>query len=161
MKILKYFFQNGRILLYSAASLLLALSLYAFTGHLPQVFIEILLIIVLARVIDDRFDYDQDAGKRNQYLGKRELALTGTVLAFLFAAVSVLFFGRWGWLSLLFIGWLIGEEYLDIMEILLPPLFALYLIYAYRFTLSTGSLIYSAVILLLSAAFKACKNKRR
>lgn len=161
MKILKYFFHNGRIILYSAASLLLALTLYAFTGHLIQVFFEILLIIVLVRVIDDLFDYDQDAGKRNQYLGKRELALTGTILAFLFAAVSVLFFGRWGWFSLLFIGWLILEEYLDIMEILLPPLFALYLICAYRFTLSTDCLIFSAVLLLISAAFKSYKSKRR
>lgn len=161
MKILKYFFHNGRIILYSAASLLLALTLYAFTGHLLQVSIEILLIIVLVRVIDDRFDYDQDAGKRTQYLGKRELALTGTVLAFLFAAVSVLFFGRWGWFSLLFIGWLILEEYLDILEILLPPLFALYLICAYRFTLSAGCLIYAAVILLISAVFKSYKSKRR
>ena len=119
MNLLKYLFSHKRTLLYLALALVLS-AIFVFLSK-AQMWLALtgifFLLALLMRIADDIFDYEKDAERgRVCELSKKGLALLYLVLSLIFLALHILAFGAWGLAALLFIGYILLEERVEILQ---------------------------------------------
>lgn len=119
MNVLKYLFLHKRTLLYLALALVLSAIFVLISGR--PMWLELtgifFLLALLMRIADDYCDYERDAERgRSCELSKRGLAVLYTALSVIFLAIHVLAFGVWGLTALLFVGYILLEERLEILQ---------------------------------------------
>ena len=119
MNLLKYLFSHKRTLLYLALALVLSAIFVLISGRpmwlaLTGIFF---LLALLMRIADDFFDYEKDTERgRVCELSKKGLALLYASLSAIFVAIHILVFGAWGLAALLFIGYILLEERVEVLQ---------------------------------------------
>ena len=119
MNLLKYLFSHKRTLLYLALALVIS-AIFVFLSK-AQMWLALtgifFLLALLMRIADDIFDYEKDAERgRVCELSKKGLALLYLVLSLIFLALHILAFCAWGLAALLFIGYILLEERVEILQ---------------------------------------------
>ena len=119
MNLLKYLFLHKRTLLYLALALVLS-AIFVFLGEEPMWLALMGIFFLLAflmRIADDLCDYEKDAERgRACELSKKGLALLYAVLSVIFLALHIFAFGAWGLAALLFVGYILLEERVEILQ---------------------------------------------
>ena len=119
MNLLKYLFLHKRTLLYLALALVLSAIFVFLSGD--QMWLALtgifFLLAFLMRIADDFCDYEKDAERgRVCELSKKGLALLYAVLSVIFLALHIFAFGAWGLTALLFVGYILLEERVEILQ---------------------------------------------
>lgn len=119
MNLLKYLFLHKRTLLYLALALVLS-AIFVLISGIPM-WLELtgifFLLALLMRIADDYCDYERDAERgRACELSRKGLALLYASLSVVFLALHILAFGVWGLTALLFIGYILLEERVEILQ---------------------------------------------
>ena len=119
MNLLKYLFLHKRTLLYLALALVLS-AIFVFLSK-AQMWLALtgifFLLALLMRIADDFCDYEKDAERgRACELSKKGLALLYAVLSVIFLALHIFAFGAWGLAALLFVGYILLEERVEILQ---------------------------------------------
>ena len=123
----------------------------------------IFCFISLLRFLDDFFDYENDRGRKQQYLSKNALLVLITVSAILFVAFNCLAFGLWGLLCILFLGYALLEERFTFLQSFLMLLFSLYaiLLTSRSASINIPSWIFLGLSLILPILFGIYKRSKR
>ncbi|MBQ8921251.1 MAG: hypothetical protein IJ060_03700 [Oscillospiraceae bacterium] len=163
MKLIRYWCRKGLAAVYLAAALLMAL-LFAWQAGagmpcvLPMTALSWCFMLML-RTADDCFDYEQDRGRKKQYLRKNQLLLMLCVLGAVLVLLHLWFFGMPGLICLAAVGYIpLMNRFPVIKPAFLPLLFAMYdLLTGTGFGLRQAAVF--AAMLMLAGSYALYKRK--
>lgn len=160
---IRYWCRKGLAAIYLAAAVLFAL-LFAWQGNagIPCIIRMTALswcLMLMLRAADDLSDYEQDRGRKTQYLSKKQLAVMLIVLCAAFITMHLLFFGISGLMCVAAICYIpLMNRVWAVKPTFLPLLFLMYdLLNGTGFGLR--QIAVCIAVLLLAAGYAAYKRK--
>ncbi len=130
MKLIRYYFRRPILPLYAVISAVISGVFTLTAGMDKEIFLRmtavILPLLLFIRAADDFYDFDKDRGKKAQYLERHELILLAVILAVIFTALNIFFFGLTGVIAAAAAGFILLWERMPLLKPLLMPLMFLY-----------------------------------
>lgn len=181
MEVAGYFLYKGRLFIYALLALFLSSVISAAASSRCELFVlPIWLQLLLARTLDDFFDYEKDArrsvrgmngeggrgicfGNSRYGLDRRGLRRLCLVTSLLYVGVNLLIYGAGGLFCLLIVLWMLLEERVSWLQSGAGAVSGAYYLSRVRSLSEFGlrEFVFLAGLVLLSLVFGIWKRKRR
>lgn len=124
-----------------------------------EMFFLSLVTLYLLRAMDDSFDYDTDT--KEKPLPRKKLWDLVLILALLFVVLHLIFFGLWGFLSILLLVYMYFMQKIEVLKLFLLTLLTAFYLWQFIGFAGTPAWLYLAICLTVSVLFHIYKTGKR